>query len=101
MSASFVKCKMKFQVGDRVTVVAKEPDGLSGSCVGLTGTVCRAESAVERIGVRMDEKPAWGHTCDSTCDKGYGRYFWKSQLELYEEEDIDEDSFLQVIGGNK
>lgn len=91
---------MGFEVGDRVRCIRDSPDGNYNIKIGDLGTVCVADSS---IGVRWDHNVGGGN-CRGTCERGFGWYVFSSDIELYEEGepvDIDEGSFMSMIGGSK
>lgn len=91
-----------FKIGDRVTAIVNHPDGNRSIFEGDLGTICNIEHAhAGRFGVCWDNRIERGHSCSRTCEHGYGWNVYGHDIILYEEEDIDEDSFLQMIGGSK
>lgn len=90
-----------FQVGDRVECIFNHPDGNPNIATGLIGTVCRDNRDGGCVGVRWDDMVS-GHNCGGTCTSGHGWYMRSSEIKLYEEDeavDIDETSFMSMIGG--
>lgn len=54
------------------------------------------------IGVDWGFEVDDGHGCNGNCEYGYGWYAKIKEIKLCDEgQDIDEGSFLQVIGGMK
>lgn len=87
-----------YSVGDRVQAIVNHPDNNSSILAEDTGTVCNI-SAVSSIGVEWDKPVSGGHSCDHTCEDGFGWYVDKDEIALCgkdDVEDIDEDSFLQI-----
>ena len=54
------------------------------------------------IGVDWGFEVDGGHGCNGNCTYGHGWYAESKEIKLCDAgQDIDEDSFLQVIGGMK
>lgn len=92
---------MEFQVGDCVEAIRNHPDGNPDIKIGDLGTVCRVS---DNIGVNWGKPIQRGHDCGHTCKHGLGWYVGRNEIRLYEPEgaiDIEEDSFMRMLGGSK
>lgn len=88
----------EFQVGDRVVAVIDFPQDNCSIQNGEDGVVCDIDED-GMIGVDW-EFDVIGHSCSGHCKKGYGWYVYPSEIKLFDADvDVDEDSFLQIIGG--
>ena len=90
-----------FQVGDLVIAAKDYPQYNDNIRKGQDGVICHIDIEDDMIGVDWEFDVA-GHSCDGHCPNGYGWYVKAEEIELsVVEQGIDEDSFLQVIGGAK
>lgn len=92
---------MTFKVGDRVECICANITGNTNIVIGITGTVCVDNKNRGSVGVRWDDMVS-GHDCGGNCEDGYGWYVLPSDIILYDEDeaaDIDESSFISMIGG--
>lgn len=91
----------EIEVGDLVEAIVDHPDRNKTILSGDRGVVCYVGVNNIRIGVEW-ESEVGGHTCNGRCRGGRGWYVNHSDIAIVEKEaDIDEDSFLQVIGEMK
>ena len=92
---------MRFEIGDRVQILVDHPYENPDIVSGDIGTVCEVVGGI--VGVRFDYRISGGHTCDGNCEDGYGWQMFVRELELCEEDDeandIDNNSFMNIIGG--
>lgn len=78
--------KCKFNVGDRVKVVASESG--KHDMIGMLGTVCFVEDDI--VGVRHDEPLPGFHACryedaaktKNACEDGYGFWYFNPENQL-------------------
>lgn len=90
----------KFQIGDLVIAAKDYPQHNESIRKGQDGVVCHLNAGM--VGVDWGFDVNGGHSCEGCCPYGYGWYVEAEEIELaVEEQDIDESSFLQVIGGTK
>jgi len=91
----------QFQIGDLVVAAKNNPQHNRSIRRGQEGTVCHLDGS-GMVGVDWGFEVDGGHGCDGFCSYGYGWYVEPEEIELSEVvQDIDEGSFLQVIGGVK
>lgn len=89
----------EFQIGDLVIAAKDYPQYNHSIRKGQDGVVCHLDDN-GMIGVDWGFDVDGGHSCDGFCQYGYGWFVEAKEIELSGvEQDIDEDSFLQVIGG--
>ena len=89
-----------FQIGDLVVAAKNYPQRNNSILSGAIGVVC--DISEDMIGVDWESDVDRGHSCDGHCQHGHGWYVDADEIELYDVgQDIDEDRFLQVIGGIK
>ena len=76
------------------------PGGISQPGTGQSVPGCYIEDNM--IGVDWGFEVDGGHGCNGNCTYGHGWYAESKEIKLCDAgQDIDEDSFLQVIGGMK
>lgn len=89
----------EIEVGDLVEAIVDHPDRNKMILSGDRGIVCYVgTNNIRRIGVEW-ESEIGGHSCEERCKRGHGWYVNPSDIAVVEKEaEIDDDSFLQVIG---
>lgn len=92
----------KFEIGDRVECLVHAPEDNTRITIGSVGTVCRGETPRGQFGVRWDDD-VHGNSCGGTCAYGHGWFIDSDWIELHEEKEIDieESSFINMLGGTK
>jgi len=92
----------KFQVGDLVVAAENYPQGNCSIRKGDEGVVCDIDEETGMIGVDWGFSVHGGHSCSGHCQYAYGWYVATREIKLSDAgQDINEDSFLQIIGGIK
>lgn len=93
----------QFQIGDLVEAIIDYPQRNHSIQKGMEGVVCDIDDIEDNmIGVDWGFEVDGGHGCNGNCTYGHGWYAESKEIKLCDEgQDIDEDSFLQVIGGMK
>lgn len=93
----------KFQIGDLVEAIVDYPQRNHSIQKGTEGVVCDIDDIEDNmIGVDWGFEVDGGHGCNGNCTYGHGWYAESKEIKLCDAgQDIDEDSFLQVIGGMK
>lgn len=90
----------QFQIGDLVAAAVDFPQGNHSILKDTEGVVCDIHG--DMIGVDWGFEVDDGHGCNGNCTYGYGWYAKIKEIKLCDAgQDIDEGSFLQVIGGMK
>lgn len=88
------------EIGDLVEAIVDHPDRNKTILSGDRGIVRYV--GISRIGVEWESEVSGGHTCDGRCQRGYGWFVnFRDIAVVNEETDIDDDSFLQVLGESK
>lgn len=87
----------QFQVGDLVVAAVNYPQRNHSIPKDTEGVVCDIDG--DMIGVDWGFEVG-GHSCTDNCTYGHSWYVETREIKLCDAgQDIDEDSFLQVIGG--
>ena len=90
----------QFQIGDLVAAAVNYPQRNHSILKDTEGVVCDIDG--DMIGVDWGFEVDGGHGCNGNCTYGHGWYAESKEIKLCDAgQDIDEDSFLQVIGGMK
>ncbi len=90
----------EFKVGDLVVAAKDYPQHNHSIQKGDNGVVCDIDKWTGMVGVDWGFDVNGGHACNGCCQFGYGWYVETGEIKLSDViQDIDEGSFLQIIGG--